>query len=134
MKRFKTPIAFLGLLALLGALWSGCGSSGGREGQIGTEGTSSVLVQRGDPVLAAAAGYAGSQACAPCHPDIFAEWGKTLHNKPLKTVAEYGDAAFINDANGNGANDFKDGLDLAGNSNFSAYAAYAPKLSFANGK
>ena len=87
-----------------------------------------VLVQKGDPVLAAASGYVGSERCGVCHAAIYAEWGNTLHNKPLKTVAEVGDAAFVNDADANGVNDFKDALDLAGNANFSAYGANAPKM------
>jgi hypothetical protein len=112
----------------------GCGASGNREGQIGTAGTAGILVQKGDPVLASAGGYVGSERCAPCHPGIFAEWGGTLHNKPLKTVAEYGDAAFVNDPDGHGITDFKSGLDLAGNANFSAFGANAPRLSFSGGK
>lgn len=134
MIRRLVTIALVGTLVLAGVLLAGCGSSGNREGQIGTAGTSSVLVQKGDPVLAAAGNYVGSQRCAACHPEIYAEWGQTLHNKPLKTVAEVGDAAFVNDADGNGVNDFKDGLDLSGNANFAAYGANAPKLSFSGGK
>ncbi|MHB8782225.1 MAG: multiheme c-type cytochrome [Desulfobacteria bacterium] len=134
MTRSTIRIAVLGIPVIAIAFLLGCGSSGKREGQIGTAGTSGVLVQKGDPVLAPADGYVGSERCAPCHPDIFAEWGGTLHNKPLKTVAEYGDAAFVDDADGNGVNDFKDGLDLAGNADFSVYGANAPKLGFSGGK
>ena len=83
--------------------------------------------------MPAASGYVGSEQCGICHSAIYAEWGNTLHNKMLKTVAEVGDAAFVNDADGDGVNDFKAGLDLAGNANFSAYGANAPKLSFSGG-
>ncbi|MDO8739522.1 cytochrome c3 family protein [Candidatus Deferrimicrobium sp.] len=121
----------IGALVLAGALLAGCGASGSREGQSDLP---PVLVQKGDPVLPAASGYVGSVTCGSCHPGIYAEWGNTLHNKPLKTVAEVGDAAFVNDADGNGVNDFKDGLDLAGNVNFSAYGSNAPKLSIEGGK
>lgn len=135
MKRTMGRIAVIGSLVFALTSLSGCGSSGNREGQVGTGGVAGVLVQKGDPVLAPSDGYVGSVKCAPCHPGIFAEWGKTLHNKPLKTVAEYGDAAFVNDADGNGVNDFKDGLDLAGNPNFSVYGVgNAPKLGFTGGK
>ncbi|MHB1011969.1 MAG: cytochrome c3 family protein [Desulfobacteria bacterium] len=120
----------IGAFLFAGALLAGCGASGSREGQSDLP---PVLVQKGDPVLAAAGGYVGSGRCGFCHPGIYAEWGNTLHNKMLKTVAEVGDAAFVNDANGNGANDFRDGLDLAGNANFSAYGANAPKLSVEGG-
>jgi len=124
-------IARVGALVLAGALLAGCGAAGSREGQSNLP---PVLVQKGDPVLAAASGYVGSATCGACHPSIYAEWGNTLHNKPLKTVAEIGDAAFVNDADGNGVNDFKDGLDLAGNVNFSAFGANAPRLGIEGGK
>jgi hypothetical protein len=119
------------MLVLAGALLAGCGTSSNREGQDAT--LPPVVVQKGDPVLAAASGYVGSERCGVCHSATYAQWGNTLHNKMLKTVAEVGDAAFVNNADGNGANDFRDGLDLAGNANFSAYGANAPKLSFAGG-
>jgi hypothetical protein len=122
----------IGALVLAGALLAACGTSGSREGQNVT--LPPVVVQKGDPVLGAAGNYVGSERCGVCHSAIYAEWGNTLHNKMIKTVAEVGDAAFVNDANGNGVNDFKDGLDLAGNANFSAYGANAPKLSFSGGK
>ena len=121
----------IGILVLAGALLAGCGASGSREGQSDLP---PVRVQKGDPVLPAASGYVGSERCGFCHSAVYAEWGNTLHNKPLKTVAEVGDAAFVNDADGNGINGFKDGLDLAGNANFSAYGANAPKLDFSGGK
>jgi len=125
-------IARIGTLVLAGALLAGCGAAGSREGRDVT--LPPVVVQKGDPVLAAASGYIGSERCGVCHSAIYAEWGNTLHNKMLKTVAEVGDAAFVNDADGNGVNDFKDGLDLAGNASFSAYGADAPKLGIAGGK
>jgi hypothetical protein len=107
MRRRMTHDAIPGMLLVLVAMLAGCGSSGGREGAIGTAGTSAVVVQKGDPVLPAAPGYAGSRTCADCHPNQFEGWGKSLHNAPLKTVAELGDRIFVNDVDGNGVNDFQ---------------------------
>jgi len=132
LKRFATFLGVLGAAGLLAAALAGCGTSGKREGRI--EPPPPVTVQTGDPVLAAAPGYVGSRACAVCHPGDFEGWGRSLHNVPLKTVAELGDGIFVNDADGNGVNDFRDGLDLSSNPNFSAFGANAPKLSASGGK
>ncbi len=126
-------IVLLAGFVVAGALLSGCGSTGNREGTDFSI-PATVVVQKGDPVLPAASGYVGSARCAGCHPGIYADWGTTLHNKPLKTVAEIGDKAFVNDADGNGANDFRDGLDLSANANFAAFGANAPRLGFSDGK
>lgn len=141
MGRARTHLATLGTLLLLAALATGCGTSGGREGQGGTSGASSVTVQKGDPEIAAASGYAGSQVCSVCHPSQFAGWGMSLHNAPLKTVAELGDAIFVNDADGNGVNDFQDGLDFNDpatdpitDSTLRGLRPNAPILSFSGGK
>lgn len=146
MKRFRAYLAVLGTVVFLAASLAGCGTSGKREGQVGTSVTSSVVVQKGDPVLAAAPGYVGSEACAPCHPNNFEGWGKSLHNAPLKTVAELGDAIFVNNADGNGQDDFKDTLDfnnpvtdslIEANANGTALKASrpnAPILKIVNGK
>ncbi|OGP32955.1 MAG: hypothetical protein A2X88_09005 [Deltaproteobacteria bacterium GWC2_65_14] len=141
MKRFSMRLGMLGTFLFLAVILNGCGTSGNREGQVGTSQTSSVVVQKGDPVLAAAPGYAGSGACAACHPNQFAGWGKSLHNAPLKTVAELGDGIFVNDADGNGVNDFKDGLDFndpatdaIADSTLKGLRPNAPILSFSGGK
>ena len=119
------------MLVLAGVLLAGCGTSGNREGENVT--LPPVLVQKGDPVLPAASGFVGSERCGVCHSTTYAQWGQTFHNHMLKTVADYGNAAFVNDANGNGTNDFLDGLDLSGNPNFSVYGPDAPKLSSSGG-
>jgi hypothetical protein len=149
MRRFEMHLAVFGTLLLFIALVGGCGSSGSREGNVGTSQTSSVAVQKGDNVIAGESSYAGSAACASCHPTQFAGWGKSLHNAPLKTVAELGDAIFVDDANNNGVNDFKEnggqGLDLndpatdalitaTAADNIFAMRPNAPKLSFSGGK
>lgn len=133
IRRRRTQDAIPGILLVLVAIAAGCGSSGNREGKIGRTGTS-VVVQKGDPVLPAAPGYAGSRACAACHPAQFEGWGNSLHNAPLKTVAQLGDRIFVNDADGNGINDFQDGLDLATTPAFATFLDNAPKLSAANGR
>jgi hypothetical protein len=112
MKRHVTIIPVLAILMLLASLLAGCGGSDKREGAIGPDPALTGTVQKGDPALAAAAGYVGSQRCSVCHPALFEGWSKSLHNFPLKTVAELGDAIFVNDANGNGQDDFKDTLDF----------------------
>lgn len=134
MRRAKSQIAIIGMLLLLAAWVAGCGTSGNREGQIGTGGTSALPVQQGDPVLAPASGYTGSKTCSACHPNQFVGWSKSLHNAPLKTVAELGDSIFVNDADRNGVNDFKDGLDLSTNPNFSVFGVNAPILGVSGGK
>ena len=141
MRRFERLIALSGTLLLFAALVAGCGSSGSREGQVGTSQTSSVVVQKGDNVIAGASGYVGSAACASCHPTQFAGWGKSLHNAPLKTVAELGAGIFVNDANNNGVNDFKEGLDFNDastdniiDSTLKGLRPNAPVLSYAGGK
>ena len=111
MKRIGMHITVTASFLLL-ALLASCGGSGNREGAIGPGVTPTGTVQKGDPALAAAGGYIGSEACKNCHPDQFTGWSKSLHNAPLKTVAELGDAIFVNDANGNGQDDFKDTLDF----------------------
>jgi hypothetical protein len=133
MKRFGTHYAILVGIFLFASLIAGCGS-GNREGAIGPDVALTGTVQKGDPVLAAAAGYIGSEACKNCHPTQFTGWSKSLHNAPLKTVAELGAGIFVNDANSNGINDFQDGLDLATTSAFASFLDNAPKLSAANGK
>jgi len=145
MKRIGTHIAVTASFLLL-ALLAGCGGSGNREGAIGPSVTLTGTVQKGDPALAAAAGYIGSEACKNCHPTQFTGWSKSLHNAPLKTVAELGDAIFVNDANGNGQDDFKDTLDfnnpatdsfIEANANGTALKnsrPNAPILKFVNGK
>lgn len=93
-------------------LIAGCGSDKKEGGVAGETAGGADLVQKGDPVLAAAEGYVGSEVCGTCHGVIFTGWSKSLHNKPLKTVAELGSSIFVNDTDENGANDFVDGFDF----------------------
>jgi hypothetical protein len=112
MKLSSNCLRILACLPIIASLLAGCGGSGKREGSIGPDLTQTGIVQKGDPALAAAAGYVGSQRCSVCHPTQFTGWSKSLHNFPMKTAAEIGDAIFVNDANGNGQDDFKDALDF----------------------
>lgn len=101
---------------LLAALLGGCGGDGG------TAGPAAAKVQTGDPnpdllAQSKAAGFVGSVKCQPCHPNQFVAWSNTLHNKPLKYFAELGSGILVNDRDGNGVNDFVDGLNF---NNFSS--------------
>ncbi len=133
MRKTATRLTILGAAVLLATAGAGCGSSGSREGEIGTV-DPSLVVQKGDPALAPAAGYAGSGSCVPCHPRQYDGWARSLHNAALKTVAELGDGIFVNDADQNGLNDFRDGRALSSDPDFSAFGANAPKLGFSGGK
>ena len=87
----------------------------------------------------AQATYVGSESCLGCHNGAIASdkssWRTTLHangysevlNDRNSMVLEKG---IINDANQNGIDDFKDGLDLATTPNFAKYGANAPKLAY----
>ena len=83
-------------------------------------------------------GYVGAAACATCHAATYANWSKTSHNKPLKSVAAQGASIFKNDNNSNGKNDYEDGLDLKTSAVFKAYTTATRggelKLSVAAGK
>lgn len=96
---------------LLAGLLGGCGGNGG------TAVPTAAKVQKGDPAIAGAAGFVGSEKCQPCHPDQFVGWSNTLHNKPLKYFAELGSSILVNDRDGNGVNDFADNLNF---NNFSS--------------
>ncbi|MGE5752723.1 MAG: hypothetical protein ACM319_03685, partial [Deltaproteobacteria bacterium] len=112
MKRFGNCLRVIACLSIIAPLLAGCGGSDKREGSIGPNLAQTGIVQKGDPALAAAAGYVGSQRCSFCHPTQYTGWSKSLHNFPMKTVAELGDAVFVNDADGNGQDDFRDTLDF----------------------
>jgi len=55
--------------------------------------------------------YVGSTTCKTCHSSIYNRWAETMHPKKIVPAAE---AEFINDADGNGTDDFQDGLTLDG--------------------
>jgi len=90
-------------------------------------------------IMMAQATYVGSESCLNCHNGTIASdkasWRTTLHangysevlNDRNSMVLEKG---IINDANQNGIDDFKDGLDLATTPNFAKYGANAPKLAY----
>jgi hypothetical protein len=71
-------------------------------------------VQKGDPKLAAAAGYVGSVVCSSCHSDKYASWSQTLHNKPLKQLSETGAGVLVNKSKtiDNTKDDFVNGLNF----------------------
>lgn len=141
MKRIAIILAITTLVFSALSL-SGCGGSQ-REGGVSGGLIEGDEVQRGDPVLAAASGYVGSQKCAECHPNEYIGWSKTLHNKVVKMFSELGTSILVNDHNSNGKNDFEDGLDF-NDPNFATTYGYtnpfssripnAPVLSASGGK
>lgn len=123
------PLSALLLAALLG----GCGDGG--DTTVGSFTTAAVKVQKGDPAIPGAAGYVGSVKCRPCHPNKFAGWSNTLHNKPLKYFSELGSGILVNDRDGNGRNDFVDGLNFNNfSSNGKSLVAGVPDLTDNAGK
>ena len=101
--------------------------------ELGTsEGIASTAIEAGDSDGAPRDGYAGSMACGQCHTEIASSWARTAHNSAVRTWNRAGlsNLLFVNDANGNGLDDFRDGLDLATTPAFAAYGANAPKLSY----
>jgi hypothetical protein len=94
-----------------------------------------TYVEPGDPLLAPDARFAGSLACQPCHPRVFDRWARTFHNKAVRSPLNPGVTGLgvVADANQNGVDDFKDGLDLATTSAFAPYGANAPRLSYVEG-
>ncbi len=130
----RKSLLLLGICSLfVPLLFLGCDGGGGGTSGGGGGGVAPGTVQTGDPALPAASGYAGSEACSACHPDIFTGWSNSLHNAPLKTVAERGGDIFVNDVDNNSVNDFEDGLDLQTQAAFASFADNAPVLSFSNG-
>lgn len=93
-------------------------------------GVPSGIVDSGEPVLAPREGHVGSAACGRCHDEIFRDWSETAHNLAVRTWDRAGltGAAFVNDANANGKDDFRDQLDLATTSAFAVYGSNAPRL------
>jgi hypothetical protein len=98
-----------------------------------SDGQSVTVVETGDPTGAARAGYVGSAACGRCHSGIVAGWSVTAHNAGVRAWNRAGlsNLFMVNDVDGNGADDFHDGLDLATTPAFTAYGANAPKLLYA---
>jgi hypothetical protein len=128
-------LRILSLLLLLSILAAGgCrrSSSGHRKWKVGG---GKDVVDPGDPVLDAAAGFVGSTICGDCHGEIFDTWSETYHNVSMRTTEREGATgeAVVADADGNGTDDFQDGLDLATDPDFAAYGANAPKLSVVSG-
>jgi hypothetical protein len=120
-------IATLTVLALA-LLVPACHRSGGGE-SFDVEGVAGV-VDPGEPFLAAADGHVGSRTCGACHEEVFADWLTTFHNVSIRETDRPGATgdAVVGDADDNGVDDFRDGLDLAGDPDFAAFGANAPKL------
>ncbi len=89
-------------------------------------------VDPGDPVLPAAEGYAGSTVCGDCHPAFFETAQDTFHSLSVRKTDKAGATgkAVVADANGNGVDDFRDGLDLSTDPDFAFLGDNAPVLGF----
>jgi hypothetical protein len=102
-------ILLLSLLILVGA---SCRRSktGHRPFRIGAGAT----VDPGEPLLPAAPGHAGSVVCGDCHRKIFNSWAETFLNLSTRETDREGATgeSVVGDADGNGKDDFRDGLDL----------------------
>ena len=81
------------------------------------------VVDQGDPVLEPVDGHAGSAVCRDCHQEIFDTWSETYHNLSTRETDRPGASgeAIVADSNGNGKDDFKDGLDLSTDPDFAAF-------------
>ncbi len=85
--------------------------------------------------------YVGTETCLGCHNGTIpnasdkTSWRSTLHANGYSSVLDDANTMVItkgvvNDADGNGIDDFHDGLDLATTPNFAKYGANAPKLAY----
>lgn len=77
--------------------------------------------------------YVGAEQCLMCHQDMTG-WRTSLHATGF-TVPKGANSmmdlyGIVNDADGNGVDDFKDGLDLSATDAFTAYGANAPVLGY----
>jgi len=128
----RVPLLFL--LLLLAVLATGCrrSTTGHQPWKIGG---GVDVVDPGEPVLDPVAGFAGSTVCGDCHREIFDQWAETYHNLSTRVTDRPGATgeAVVADTDGNGVDDFRDGLDLATDADFAAYGANAPKLSYVDG-
>ncbi len=133
----RSTIRRLAFLVLVSAFLvpAGCrrGTTGHRRFRLGGGATP---VDPGEPVLDPAPGYAGSAVCRDCHRELFDDWAETFHNVSIRKTDREGaaGAAVVADADGNGRDDFRDGLDLGGDPDFAAFGGNAPKLSHAAGE
>jgi len=115
-------------------LFAGCGGGGGGGARAPDSDALARLqktVQRGNPALAPAEGYAGSAACIACHLDTYETHERTAHHRGLRSVDRPGVSGTAVHANldGEGRDDFRAGLDLGSTPEFSSYGNDAPRLS-----
>src|SRR5690349_24884344 len=92
-------------------------------------GTNALLrtVDPGAPSLAAGTGYVGSEHCIGCHAGVFASYQRTAHARGLRTAGRPGVTGrpVAADSDGDGTDDFREGLDLASVPAFAALGAAA---------
>jgi hypothetical protein len=123
---------FLLPFVVLALCLAGCGQGGtGHRPWGATDGG----VDKGEPAIAAAPGHVGSETCQGCHSGIFAEWERTFHKLSVRRTGIAGATGegVVADADANGRDDFRDGLDLSTDPDFAALGANAPELVFNGG-
>ncbi|WP_025324090.1 multiheme c-type cytochrome [Deferrisoma camini] len=97
------PVAVAGLLAVAGC-GEGAREPAGRGDTLADEATSEALQK---------ASYVGSETCLKCHAEK-GGWAHSLHKFKLRALDEPGatGTVLVNDSDGNGVDDFTDGLDF----------------------
>jgi predicted CXXCH cytochrome family protein len=130
-----------GAAAAAALVWVvGCTGGDSLENRPGSlRGPTSALaatVDPGEPSLPAGAGYTGSEHCLGCHGGQFASYAKTAHALGLRTAGREGVSGrpVAADSDGDGRDDFREGIDLAGTPAFAGFGAAAPRLSYLKGK
>lgn len=80
-------------------------------------------------------GYAGSATCGKCHSEEYVRWSTSAHNLAFREWHRGGLSGLgvVNDVDGNGRDDFQDGLDLGTTPAFEEYGENAPRLSYVAG-
>ncbi|RMG93429.1 MAG: hypothetical protein D6708_05290, partial [Candidatus Dadabacteria bacterium] len=110
-RMMRTRMLWTGLVipaAVAGLLAAGCGG-GARE----PAGRGDTLAEEGVQQALQKASYVGSETCLKCHGEQQG-WAHSLHKFKLRSLDEPGATGqvLVNDSDGNGVNDFVDGLDF----------------------
>jgi predicted CXXCH cytochrome family protein len=136
----RVAAAFAVASALAAGAAAGCsgGPGDGDRPAAAAEGIRDLqaTVDRGDPVLPAGDGFVGSASCLACHGTHFDSWSGTAHARGLREAGRPGPAGTSvgADSDGDGIDDFREGVSLGGTQAFASFGASAPRLSYAKGE